>query len=276
MHTQLAASPICVDVPCTVTYLVAIARAGALTLPHPPIGFEPDQPVRTIDIAGFSALVIDVPAAYFTGPEAEARLADLEWLAPRAIRHEELVRHAMQTGPILPVPLGAVFSSPAVLGTTIARHEAAIDSYLTRVARCHEFGVRIAFDRSTFMQRVIEELCAERAVPATPGARYLFDKKVREEASRDVAARLRARTAVIHSALMPHCRDAVERTAVAARPGTLETAAVLAYLVPHDNVDAFRAAIDNVASQHAPHGVTIELSGPWPTYSFCPTLGGST
>lgn len=276
MHTQLAASPICVDVPRTVTYLVAVARAGALTLPHPPIGFEPDQPVRTIDIAGFSALVIDVPATYFTGPDAEARLADLDWLAPRAIRHEELVRHAMQTGPILPVPLGAVFSSPVVLASAIERHQATIDGYLNRVAGCCEFGVRIAFDRAAFTQRVVDELCAERAVPATPGARYLFDKKIREEASRAITTRLRARTADIHAALTPHCRDAVERTTVAARPGALETATVLAYLVPHDNADAFGAAINDLASLHTPHGIAIELTGPWPTYSFCPTLGGST
>jgi hypothetical protein len=39
-----------------------------------------------------------------------------------------------------------------------------------------------------------------------------------------------------------------------------------AYLVPHDQEDAFRAAAETVIAANP--GVSVEVQGPWPPYSF--------
>ena len=38
-------------------------------------------------------------------------MEDLAWVAPRALRHEEVILTVMEQGPVLPVRFGTVFSS---------------------------------------------------------------------------------------------------------------------------------------------------------------------
>ncbi len=46
----------------------------------------------------------------------------------------------------------------------------------------------------------------------------------------------------------------------------------LAFLVPRDNLAAFRACLERATDEHRAAGLELEMSGPWPPYSFCPDL----
>ena len=42
-----------------------------------------------------------------------------------------------------------------------------------------------------------------------------------------------------------------------------------AFLVPVDQVDAFRIKVDQIARQQEAYGLAFRLTGPWPPYTFC-------
>jgi hypothetical protein len=46
----------------------------------------------------------------------------------------------------------------------------------------------------------------------------------------------------------------------------------LAFLVPRENVAIFGRVIEKANIEHDCHGLLFTQSGPWPPYSFCPTL----
>ena len=53
-----------------------------------------------------TAVLSPVALEEFCGPEAEANLQDLSWLAPRLARHQEIIGGLMRRSPVLPLPFG--------------------------------------------------------------------------------------------------------------------------------------------------------------------------
>ena len=46
-----------------------------------------------------------------------------------------------------------------------------------------------------------------------------------------------------------------------------------ALLLRRDSVRTFRQQVDRIGAAYAEQGITLEVSGPWPPYNFCPSIG---
>ena len=74
-------------------------------------GIDGEHPLFVEVIGDVAAVLAEVNIEDFVGPESQEKMEDLKWVAPRALRHEEVVLSAMEQGPVLPVRFGTVFSS---------------------------------------------------------------------------------------------------------------------------------------------------------------------
>ena len=45
-----------------------------------------------------------------------------------------------------------------------------------------------------------------------------------------------------------------------------------AFLLRRDNITDFQAHVKRFDTDCREQGITVELSGPWPPYSFCPSM----
>ena len=45
-----------------------------------------------------------------------------------------------------------------------------------------------------------------------------------------------------------------------------------AFLVPRGAAEDFGVRVQRINAAHVEEGLVLELSGPWPPYSFCPSL----
>ena len=72
----------------SLVYVYAIARAGST----PPAGLRglDDAAVRTVGDGDLAAFVSDVSTRDYAEEPLNAHLADMEWLTPRAVRHQEV------------------------------------------------------------------------------------------------------------------------------------------------------------------------------------------
>ncbi|HVB17032.1 MAG TPA: GvpL/GvpF family gas vesicle protein [Stellaceae bacterium] len=61
-----------------------------------------------------AALISMVPFADYCGADAARHLGDLPWLAPRTMYHAAVLRQAMQSSPVYPVPFATLFASATV------------------------------------------------------------------------------------------------------------------------------------------------------------------
>jgi hypothetical protein len=249
-------------------YLYGVMRAG-IEIPSDLSGIDADHSVGVITCGQLAALTSVVPLDDFESDEP----ADPAWIVPRALRHELLIEKMLSRGPILPVRFGALFSSRTALATWVSFNHEAIVRFLDHVAGKEEWTLKV----DVLMEAAFETLIAldpawalkARLLPASPGARYFHEKRLREEARRDVRERARVATEMVR---MAACALAEERVLVPKKPDghDVEPVAHLAYLVPCERVstlwDQVAQATGNIAC------LRLIPSGPWPPSHFCPPL----
>ena len=78
------------------------------------------------------AVLSEVAQEDFCGPAAELHLQQLAWVAPRAVRHEAVIEEVMAHSPVLPLPLGTLFSSLEALNEFVDQNRETIARFLRR------------------------------------------------------------------------------------------------------------------------------------------------
>jgi hypothetical protein len=213
----------------------------------------------------------------FCGEAAELRLQDLAWVGPRALQHEAVVEEVMRYSPVLPVRFGTLFSSPERLAEFLDKHRAVISEFLARVADQEEWSVRGLLDRKQARHALTAASLATQevqlaALPA--GRRYFVEQRIRAGAEKELSLWLEETRRQLVSNLREQATDFCECLEVPreAPESGIEVALNWAFLLPKSATAAFQARIDQLNAQHAPNGLVLELSGPWPPYRFVPPL----
>ena len=109
----------------SLVYVYAIARAGS-TAPKGLRGLD-DGEVRTVGDGDLAAFVSDVAERDYAEEPLNAHLADMEWLTPRAVRHQEV--NAALAGvcdPLVPLSFGTVFRDTAGVSRMLRERAAEI------------------------------------------------------------------------------------------------------------------------------------------------------
>jgi hypothetical protein len=225
-------------------------------------------------------VIAPVALEEFTGPEAEARLHDLAWLAPRALRHEQVVECVARHSPVFPARFATIFSSIDALEALLARHHDAIRAFLDRTAEVEEWGFKGFLDREKAQERLVDEELASGSarLSSSPGLRYLQERRLRAEAEAKVRRWLGETSAKIDEELSSRAVAMKPRQLLSAGSTGTPGEMVLnwAFLVPKAGVDAFRAAGERFARELRNWGLAFETAGPFPPYSFTPGLDEPT
>lgn len=255
-----------------VVYVYCLGNASALT-GLAVQGIDDGRAVELVTYGSIGAVVSTVAADEFCGADAETRMKDLAWMAPRACRHEEVVERALLASPVVPMRFATLFSSPARLTAWLTRHEAAIRAALNRFATHEEYAVKGRLDRSRAEAPVLAAALARGVSGNSPGARYLQEKRVRANIGHEISTWVRERCREIAAALSEYAVELRDRGVGSAEASGAESPIFnWAFLVPVAQVVAFQARVEAFHTELAERGLSVEWSGPWPSYSFTPTL----
>ena len=258
-------------------YLYCVARADRL----PAIngrGID-DRPLLLQRLASVVAVISRVQLTGFAAEDAEARLSDVSWVGPRALRHQEVVERVMDRSPVLPVRFGTLFFSRRRVAELLGEHRREIDRYLDRVEDKREWSVKAFVDRRRVTENLATEAVgreAERLQGLSPGARYFEQRRLEQGARKQFETWLRGATAAIESRLEKWAVE-TRRLELLGREATGKATDMVlnrALLVPSSSADGLRDRIGALARERQGQGVSLELTGPWPPYSFCPSLAG--
>jgi hypothetical protein len=228
--------------------------------------------------------------AAIVGPIEPAELAtddpptdeDQTRLIRHALAHEAVVSAVMASGrPVLPVRFGAVFTSPESVMALIERNAESIGRFLDGPGRCEEWSLKGRLDAAAaraWIDGHDPEIARVReAAPATPGARYFHEKKLKAAIEARVAGWLVEVAAAARSALVPPALEM--RPLTPSRAQTLDDPRPLgvyqAYLVPPSERADWQSRLAELHSTYAPRGLELTGVGPWPPYHFAPALEGS-
>jgi hypothetical protein len=218
-----------------------------------------------------------VPVEDFSGPEAEERLRDLTWIGPRVIRHQEVVAAVMRHSPVLPVRFGTIFASRANLEKVLQRHADTIAGFLEQFTDQEEWAVKGMLDRlgareKLFGLKLARE--AESLEALSPGKRYFEEQRLRAASNQELQQWLQKVCREVWTNLQDYAAEVQERRLLSRETTGSDHDMVWnwALLIPKPAVDGFKARIQAVNAQYAHRGLSLEVTGPWPPYSFCPAL----
>jgi hypothetical protein len=259
-------------------YLYCLARLSRLPpLPLEGQGVDGQNSLAVATCQDLAAVWSPVPVEDFSGPQAEERLRDLTWIGPRVIRHQEVVARVMSHSPVLPVRFGTIFASLANLEKVLQRHSGTIAGFLERLTDQEEWAVKGMLDRAgakeeLFSLKLAQE--AESLEALSPGKRYFEEQRLRAACDQELQRWLQKVCREVWTGLQDYVADLQERRRLSRETTGSDQDMVWnwALLIPRQAMGGFKTLIQEVNAQYAQSGLRLEVTGPWPPYSFCPAL----
>lgn len=260
-------------------YLYCFTRSGSVTI-DALMGIDDRHQVFMGDYGGITAVISRVMLEEFVGEAAEERMKDAAWITPRAIRHQEVVAEISRQADLFPARFGTIFSADNILADVAETHHGKICDFLDSVKGHSEWSIKGFLDRNKAaagLSRAALSTEAERLNRLSPGARYFEEKKIQAASQKQLNQWLNEKLNRVVSDLdgvfARHCyRQLLSRKATGAEVDMVLNGA---FLVADDCLERLRNKTRQINQTHDEDGLTFDLSGPWPPYSFCPPLTDS-
>jgi hypothetical protein len=215
---------------------------------------------------GLTAVAETVSLAEFGETALRRNLEDLGWLESTARAHHRVIDALANQVQLVPLRLATVYREDGNVQAMLAEHAPRLRAALRRTASRAEWGVKAYADQPAAARAESSHTDSRQPAPGS-GAAYL--RRRRDE----LAASQKDRQEALVSAQQVHA--ALARIAADARlhpPQSPEltgsTSAMLlnaAYLIDDEHAAGFRKAVDDLGNRLS---LRLELTGPWPPYSF--------
>jgi hypothetical protein len=203
-------------------------------------------------------VVSDVPLDRYGESAINAKLSDIDWVSRAAVAHEAVVESFSGAAAIVPMKLFTIFNDDARALEDLKAQDDVVNAALRRVRGRFELGVRVSLDR--------DRPQPPRPARANTGAAYLAGKKAQRDRAAELARNAREVVADLYEELAAIAADAVQDGERLRPGGPLLLDA--AFLVPRTSAARFRKIVERRATELAPDGDRVAMTGPWPPYSF--------
>ncbi|MCE3553100.1 GvpL/GvpF family gas vesicle protein [Pseudonocardia sp. RS11V-5] len=248
----------------SLVWLYAVRLGGADRPPAGP-GVDGERP-RFVAEGPLVAVVGTVREEEFDEAALARAMEDLGRIERLARAHHAVIVETAAEEPTAPLRLATLYRDDEAVARTLRERADEFGRVLERVRDRQEWGVKVYVDAKP------EAAAEEPASSGKPGTAYLL----RRRADRDRGAQARERA----RAVADRIDETLARVAAAAHRMKPQDARLsgraqemvlnATYLVDAAAEEDFRAALAAVEAE----GATVELTGPWPPFSFA-TLGES-
>lgn len=221
--------------------------------------------VETLPAGELLALVSPLDAARYGEEVWRAHAEDPEWLAGFALEHQEVLSAVATTTDVLPFRIPGMYADRDALVATVAAEREVLLSSLETVRGHVEWGVKVFWDSAS------EAAEATEAAEAPVSGQDYLRRRAEQLGAKERGAEERRRLVV---AAYEHLAEEVSQSVTSppqdpaltrrAEPMLLNSA----HLVRRDREDPFFSLLADLSRELAPAGLVVEVSGPWPPYSF--------
>jgi hypothetical protein len=224
-----------------------------------------------------AALVSELRGAQYAATALEHNSGDVEWISPRAVAHDRVLTWASDLGPVIPLPMFSLFSGREAVHGMLADRSPQLESTLDRLQQGREYALRVYRVDAELLAVIaslsprLEEL-ARSAAAASPGQRYLLERKLDVEKRAELRGVTQRIVDDIVRALSAHAHESIRSPipkvtdAAAASRGAMVLNA--AFFVAPDTMESFQKTLTALIAEHGAHGFRFDFTGPWPPYHF--------
>jgi hypothetical protein len=229
----------------------------------------------TIPLGSLVAVVSDIDLNDYLGPDAEKNLADIVWMAPRAILHENVIISVMASVPVLPVRFGSVFSSAEALTASLSPRLDEFTAFFRSLGNRQEWSMRAYVDMDRAKSVVLQKEMAKaqvRLAALSPGLRYFQEQKIKSAVSASIREWIQSLYSSLESLACSSSDDVItlKLRSQADSGDTMEMFFNAAVLLEAGQEESFRHELEDWAESRTGDGLRTELSGPLPPYHYMP------
>lgn len=258
-----------------IVYVYGIVPAAA-AISGAPAGID-GAAVTTVGEGDLAALVSDLSGDSYDPDSIAALSADVDWIASRATAHDYVLTWASDRGAVIPLPMfTSTFRSVDAVRDMLRERRASLREVLERVGRGREYALRVYrvdAEVKAALPHLNEEIASLKAAAdaASPGQRYLLERKLDERTKEDLRVTSQRIVGEIRDALaglsVESTTSPIPRVTADA-PGTMILNA--AFLIAPDGLRAFQEMLTEIVARRQPSGFRFDFTGPWPAYHFAP------
>jgi hypothetical protein len=245
------------------TYVYCVTAGETSRSLEGPPGVDPRFTVRAIRQADIAALASAVPLSDYGAEPLKRNLNELPWLERVARAHQRVLDGALKQATIVPLRLCTVFEDDAGVEAMLEREHPVLAGALARLAGRQEWSVKLIAAPRGARDRAGED--------APQSGRAYVDRLRRDRAARTDAQRVaRAAAQELHRGLASYAvaGRVLRKPSRELSDDGGELVLNGAYLVQAERVAEFRAAATELGNRHSAGGLRVEITGPWPPYSF--------
>lgn len=242
------------------------------------MGVEEDEPVYCLSAGGLKAVVSRVSEGEFSVDSLTKNLEDHTWLVKKISLHQTVVEEAMRQGPVIPLKFITIFKTEASLLEALRPNEEILSQFLEEIRDKAEWALKVYLDEPLAKSHLFTTSQALKEMAQKPpellGERYLFKRQM-EKRTEEELRRATADTCEEIYLRLTSLSEASRRLKTMSYKATgipQDMILNLAFLVANETLEKFRREVDFLAACYRQKGFLLQLSGPWPTYSFCPEL----
>jgi len=221
--------------------------------------------VRIFEVRPHRYVVMsDAPLDQFGERALPVNLADLDWVSRAAVAHEAVIASFLpHADAVVPMKLFTLFTSDDRAVEQLRAGWRRIEGVIERLAKHEEWGVRLVFDST---RAPADDTPAAAAVES--GRSYLLTKRRAQAASAAHSAGMRKTAGEVLKALRPFAQDTRQRPITPPPDSRSRLLVDAAFLIPRGKAARFRTSAARQAKKIAPAGYALQITGPWPPYSF--------
>lgn len=219
---------------------------------------------------GLTVLVSHVGLAEFGEEALRQNMENLDWLEDVARAHHGVIDAAARQFPVLPARFATVYSSDAAMSAALAGQGEELRAALDRVGGCVEMGVKAYAAAAGAGTGTDTATAGTGAGGGTGGAgmAYLKRRRAQLSAAEDSRRATAEGAKALHARLSEHAARSMLYPPQSPTLSGIRAPMLLnaSYLLDADGSAAFGAVVTEAAAGHPE--LQIDLSGPWPPYSF--------
>lgn len=256
-------------------YLYCIVPACPAGRPDIAQGSLGTNSLKFISLSDVQALVEDVPLEEFWGENLKKNLADQKWLETKILRHNQVITEAAQKWTAIPMKFGTVFESEKSLQNILKEKEDKFKNLLEQLDGKEEWGVKVFCNINTLKEHLSRTNQNLKDIEAalkdkSAGAAFFLKRKKADLLSEASDKIINQYAIAIHEKLaelaVKCCLNKLQPREFTKK----ETEMILngAYLILKEKIDMFKSKASDLQQTYAASGLELEMSGPWPAYSF--------
>jgi len=237
-----------------------------------------EMPIKIYPIysQGIYAVVSKVSADEFSQNNLEKRLNDTEWLAKHAWRHEMVIEKIMRQATVVPFEFATIFRREENVEKLLKKRSLELKKIVSELDGKEEWGIK-AYNNVGKLKDILQKEDEEikridtEITSASRGKAYFLNKK-----------RDKLIEKLTDNKILEYMKDSFERLKKISLKSNINRVSskeltrkkddmVLnaAFLINKKKIREFKSTLEHLEGKYQDKGFSFDLTGPWPSYSFC-------